>query len=395
MKKIATRIFLSLLIGFSHFIFHPLQANNDSDSLQVSLLTCGPGTDEAYQSFGHTAIRVRDLRTGTDKVFNYGVFDFNTDGFYMKFIQGKLLYYVDIERFDYFVYNYMEQNRWVREQILNLEPEKKQQLYAALEKNALPENKFYLYDFTHNNCSTQPRDLIEKTIGADFQFKEMPKANTGTFRQMIDSYMYYNEWMDFGIDLLLGRPLDEVADNKERMFLPEELMAAFDSATYKGQPLVQTSSMIYEQTPIKNPYIPGPALAAWIIVAILIIQQTRGRHVTQARGIGFVYFFITGAVGCILLFMWFGTDHVMTKWNFNLLWAFPLHLPMSFWLLRRNLPSWVKSYFFFFRILLLVMVILWAFKPQEFHMAVLPISLIGVWCVSKFYPVPKVLEQPV
>lgn len=389
------RIFLSLLIGFSHFIFQPLHANNEGDNLQVSLLTCGPGTDEAYQSYGHTAIRVKDLQTGTDKVYNYGVFDFNTDGFYMKFIQGKLLYYVDIERFDNFVYNYMEQNRWVREQVLNLDAEKKQQLYAALEKNALPENKFYLYDFTHNNCSTQPRDLIEKTLGEDFRFKEMPKANTGTFRQMIDYYMNYNEWMDFGIDLILGRPLDKVADNRERMFLPEELMAAFDSATYKGQPVVQASSMIYEQSPTKNPYLPGPALVAWIILAILIIQQTRGRQVTQARGIGFAYFFITGTVGCILLFMWFGTDHVMTKWNFNLIWAFPLHLPMSFWLLKRNLPSWVKSYFFFFRILLLVMVILWSFKPQEFHMAVLPIALIGVWCVSKFYPVPKVLEQPV
>jgi hypothetical protein len=174
------------------------------------------------------------------------------------------------------------------------------------------------------------------------------------------------------------------------MFLPEELMEGMDSALYEGRPVVKESRVIFEPQPTKSPYIPSPGLFFWVILAILIIQQTRGRNVTEARGIGFIYFFITGLVGCILVFMWWGTDHVMTKWNFNLLWAFPLHLPLSFWLLKKEIPIWVKRYFFFFRVFLLIIVILWAFKPQEFHRAVIPVCLIGVWCVSKFHPVPKV-----
>ncbi len=44
-----------------------------ADSVEVSLLTCSPGT-EVYSLYGHTAIRVKSYTTGEDWVFNYGVF---------------------------------------------------------------------------------------------------------------------------------------------------------------------------------------------------------------------------------------------------------------------------------------------------------------------------------
>ena len=48
--------------------------------LQVSLITCDPG-DDAYQMFGHTALRIRDLNNPLyDFAYNYGVFDSRRDG---------------------------------------------------------------------------------------------------------------------------------------------------------------------------------------------------------------------------------------------------------------------------------------------------------------------------
>jgi hypothetical protein len=84
----------------------------------------------------------------------------------------------------------------------------------------------------------------------------------------------------------------------------------------------------------------------------------------------------------------------MTKWNFNLLWAFPLHFPLALFLLKNQVPAWIRYYFLTHRLVLMFMLLLWAFKPQEFHQAVIPISLIAVWAISKFLPIPKVLEQP-
>ena len=46
------------------------------DSLEISLLTCAP-RQQIYSLYGHTAIRLRDVRTGLDAAVNYGIFSFN------------------------------------------------------------------------------------------------------------------------------------------------------------------------------------------------------------------------------------------------------------------------------------------------------------------------------
>lgn len=55
-----------------------------SKDATISILTCSPG-NELYSLFGHTGIRVVDKANNMDIVFNYGTFDFATQGFYFKF----------------------------------------------------------------------------------------------------------------------------------------------------------------------------------------------------------------------------------------------------------------------------------------------------------------------
>ena len=69
-----------------------------SEEAEISLLTCSPG-EAIYELFGHTAIRVKDPRQGLDLVFNYGIFDFDTPNFVVKFIRGKLLYKLGIDKY--------------------------------------------------------------------------------------------------------------------------------------------------------------------------------------------------------------------------------------------------------------------------------------------------------
>ncbi|MFM2376691.1 MAG: hypothetical protein RLZZ165_1788, partial [Bacteroidota bacterium] len=64
-----------------------------SPAATFSVLTCSPGT-ELYSVFGHTALRIRDPRAQLDWVWNYGVFEFDTPNFILKFARGRLRYYV-------------------------------------------------------------------------------------------------------------------------------------------------------------------------------------------------------------------------------------------------------------------------------------------------------------
>src|SRR6187549_1925400 len=114
MKKKACIVLL--IFNFSFLIFNSaaaqpaLPADRDTSRLRISLLTCTPG-EELYSTFGHSAYRVIDSNSVTDMVYNYGTFNFDDDGFYLKFTRGKLLYYVSIENFRDFKDLYQSTNR--------------------------------------------------------------------------------------------------------------------------------------------------------------------------------------------------------------------------------------------------------------------------------------------
>ncbi len=47
-----------------------------SPEAELSVITCGPGTEELYASFGHSAFRIQDIPNKIDRVYNYGTFRF-------------------------------------------------------------------------------------------------------------------------------------------------------------------------------------------------------------------------------------------------------------------------------------------------------------------------------
>ena len=63
-----------------------------TENTKISILTVDVA-DEAHSLYGHTALRIQDSRTGIDLVYNYGMFDFKTDNFVLKFVKGDLQYF--------------------------------------------------------------------------------------------------------------------------------------------------------------------------------------------------------------------------------------------------------------------------------------------------------------
>ncbi|MCO5231674.1 MAG: DUF4105 domain-containing protein [Chitinophagales bacterium] len=359
-----------------------LSDQQSQDSVVLSVLTCGTGTSEVYQAFGHTAVRVKNFTTGSDIVYNYGMFNFYEEGFLRKFIQGKLLYFVGVEHFDQFIGDYLLYGRSIREQVLNLDKHQVETLETALANNALPENRYYLYDFIYNNCSTQPRDLIRKAIGSDFEFAHLSTENSETIREMIDRHMTYNEWLDFGIDLLLGARLDRKADSDTRMFLPYELMVEFDSTQYHGKPIVKDSRILYHGFEQSKPNMPSPDLVFWSILFLVLLLQIFFTNSTLNKVLSISFLTIVGIVGWILVFMWWGTDHYMTKWNFNLLWAMPLYFPLAFFIPKMG--KMLSGFVNFHRIIYILLLVFWCCNPQQYHSGVIPIILILIWSLGVF-----------
>jgi hypothetical protein len=362
------------------------QQTTDSCSTTISLLTCTPG-DELYSTFGHSALRVVDKTSGTDVIFNYGSFDFYDPAFYQKFIKGKLAYFVSVDQLNDFLAEYKYNHRGVTDQVLNLTCTEKQQFIAALYENAKEENKYYRYDFNYDNCTTRLRDMLEKATGKTLQTSYQPPSSNTTFRSLIHDYLDKGQqhWSKLGIDLLLGARLDKKVSNREAMFLPDNLMAAFDSGTINGKKLViEKSDLLPAIVHEKKPSLFAPlftfGIAFFLITALSLLKTSRA-IVIFFKAFDFIFFLVCGLLGILLLYMWFGTEHAMTKNNFNLLWALPTHLIATAFLFSKK--EWIKIYFRFISFYSLTLLAAWFFLPQQMNIALLPV--VGILLVRGFF----------
>ncbi|MCP2043013.1 DUF4105 domain-containing protein [Pontibacter sp. HSC-36F09] len=352
-----------------------------SQEAKISLITCSPG-DELYAIFGHSAVRVNDPATGMDIVFNYGTFDFNEPGFYIKFIRGKLNYKLSIAYFQDFAYSYTLDNRSIYEQEMNFTEAQKQQYWQFLTNNYLPQNRFYLYDFFFDNCATRIRDGIEATFPDQVAFNIAHLDKDMSFRNLIDLYLPPQPWSDFGIDLALGAPIDQKATPYEYMFLPNYLSEGFGNATIQQDgrqvPLVGKPTVIFQNSPppasTGGPF--SPVVVWWLFFgAVALITYLDYKHRKRSRMFDVFFFLITGLLGVLLFLLWFATDHQAAANNFNLLWALPTHVVAAAFLARPVLPGWLQKYMLVTAALAFITLLLWWAWPQQLHTAVFPIAL--------------------
>ncbi len=344
------------------------QLPDTTDQLTFSLVTGSPGSD-LYAVFGHSAIRLRNHDTGQDILYNYGTFDFNTPHFYWKFLRGKLLYMLSIDRTEELSLYYRYENRALTEQIMNLNPTQKAALAAYLEWNYQPEHRYYLYDFFYDNCATVIRDVLEKQF--NLQYVNDSTRNI-TFRQLLDEYLTNMPWSDFGIDLVLGLPADKRADFRNHMFLPDYLAAHLAQATLDdGRPLLQPAQILQPRTLSDTSHHLFTPMLLFVIVALLAIAITLSKNKTLKNIFDWFVLFSCGLGGLLLAFMWFGTDHIATKWNWNILWLNPLCI-MLLWGMWRE-ASWLRIAFATYAAILWLLLLTWGWFPQQFNMAVIPI----------------------
>src|SRR5579872_6213925 len=139
------KILAIVLICSYHASFS--QATELSQQAKISVITMGPSQEELYSAFGHSGIRVYDSAQHIDAFFNYGVFDFNQPHFYLNFARGNLNYMVDAFPYGDYRDYYIEQHRFIHEQVLNLTTHQKQLVFDFLLRNIQPENQYYRYDY--------------------------------------------------------------------------------------------------------------------------------------------------------------------------------------------------------------------------------------------------------
>ena len=317
---------------------------NAMDSVEVSLLTCSPH-EEIYSLYGHTALRWNDQRTQEDMAFNWGVFNFKKPYFVLRFVFGLTDYELGVVPMKYFMEEYRRVGSSITEQVLNLTAEEKINLYQALVKNLQPENRIYRYNYFYDNCSTRPRDIIEKSVSGEVKYADKEDF-TPSYRDMIRICTRNHPWATFGNDILLGAKADFATDRRQQEFLPDHLLYDFDRAQIYAngnyRPLVKERRTIVPAgiQVIEPDFLFTPMECAYALLVIsLIIIAIEWRKKKTFRLWDALLMIAQGLVGSVLFVMLF-SQHPTTSTNLQLLLFNPLPFFFLPAVVRRRSTRW-------------------------------------------------------
>ncbi|MEW5676281.1 DUF4105 domain-containing protein [Flavobacterium enshiense] len=364
------RLFFCLVLLNSYFCTYG-QAPELSDKAEISLLTCGTG-DQLYSIYGHTALRIQDSEKGIDIVYNYGTFDFTTPNFYGKFIKGDLQYFVSTSSFDEFNYSYVLDNREITEQVLNLNPIQKQELFNELGNVLSSEKRFYTYKFIDRNCTTMVADLINSVLKTKISTK-IPDTEQ-TYRTILYGYLNNNFYENLGINLMFGLKTDRQSD---KLFLPTELQQGVSLSKNEGKNLVKEEKTVYKKVETEE------SKSLWNNYITFILFMTLPIFFSGKRKFQLAWLTVNGLLGVFFSLVGLYSLHKEVLWNYNALLMNPAFLLLVFFVLKNN-TTWVRRTVFFCGFCLSAYTIFICTKVQFFMM--LPIILtngIIVWNIFK------------
>ncbi len=233
-----------------------------AEGTRIDLYTMGPG-DDLFSKFGHAALCVSG-RTEIPICYNYGTSDFSRPiGLGWEVVRGRSQFWVSVSDLETMIASFEIEDRTIYRQALPLKGREADKLALALEHDALPENRAYVYNHFLENCSTRPRDHIDRATGGLLRRARLPERRT------------YRDYGTEGLsrasallvpagDFLMGRWVDRPIDAYAAMFIPDVLRDSVAS-TLDAAPVT-----VYERTGPEFPYRVQSGRLAILVAAILV-----------------------------------------------------------------------------------------------------------------------------
>jgi hypothetical protein len=347
--------FLFLFVFFNGFG----QQISLSEQTKVSLLTVGLG-DESHSLYGHTAIRIVDPMTHFDLVYNYGMFDFETKNFMLKFVKGDMQYYAAAYPYADFEYSYQLENRSIFEQVLNLNFEEKQHLFDALQTSLTSAENFYTYKFIDRNCTTKVIDILNRVL-TDHPIVNK-NTNAKTYREVLFQYVNHDFYQQLGINLIFGEKVDRQATV---LFLPFDLLDNLKVIQHQKKPLAQEAKLLFEAKRPTPPFSFINSIYSLIAVLLLIL-------IINKKIINVLFLSVLGLIGLLFSVIGLYSFHEELLWNYNILLLNPVLLVLVFYILKNNIKMIKKTSIFC--LVILVMYAVFMFTKIHFWI-VLPLIL--------------------
>jgi hypothetical protein len=289
---------------------------------QIDVYTMGVG-DEVFAHFGHAAICVSDVRC-----YNYGTADFSTPvPLTYAFIRGRALFWVSVIDRATMIRYYVEDDRSLWRQRLQLPDQEARDLARSLEASTSESEKYYRYHHFNDNCTTRIRDLIDRAVGGALKQKTMEPHDGPTFRDYARRGFAGYPVLLVAANLLLGRPSDHATSVWEGMFLPQIMREAIEAHLHTKPELVYARRAKDEGGPLWA----GDALLASLGLLLSAMIFAAHRFLPRAeRAVRALAGIPIGLVGLVLWILAVASAFVELRENELLAVLMPFDLALGF-----------------------------------------------------------------
>jgi hypothetical protein len=231
----------------------------------------------------------------------------------------------------------------------------------------MEKNKYYLYNFITDNCTTRVKDgLFNNTHYVPTQSQEK------SFRDKVVLAPYQKgiPWIGLGIDLLLGSFSDQKPTDQQAAFLPDLLfdqlagikklvrstsVSNFNNETAAAKPNTKDNSPLYV------------LIGFLVLYALSLIFKNKAvRVIASITDIILLLAFTLG--GCLIFYMSFVSNHTACFNNFNIMWMHPLYIIALLAYFIKN--EWISHISKVFLAAIVGLVITSYWLPQHFSIEV-------------------------
>ena len=146
----------------------------------------------------------------------------------------------------------------------------------------------------------------------------------------MNRYFYRDHWTRLGVNILLGSKIDRPMTNKDIMFLPDYLRDGVGGGTVNGKPIATAPVMLLPGSAAGLAGINGALLLTSILAMLTIAGLTIKKLRVLGKFMSGLMLFVNGLLGCLILVMWFWTDHQGCSDNLNILWCLPTNIIIAF-----------------------------------------------------------------
>jgi hypothetical protein len=290
--------------------------------------------------WGHIALIIEDRRTGENRLYDYGLFSFETDHFYTNFAKGRLLFSCGVSRAERNIAQFILTNRDVTFYTLDLPPETKELVRKFAEENVRPENRNYLYHHFKDNCATRIRDIIDLATNGQFSEAFLDAPGRFTLRQHVLRHTWFAPIPEWFMSNSMGQDIDVPITVWQEMFLPSEIGVRIEDFRYRdiyGRERNLVKSVAVINRAVDRPPVldaprrqwPRQLILSLCIAAFFGLLLAHRRKPAAAIALGLSQSLLGlffGIVGFLDFFMAFFTQHDYTWHNMNLLFVNPLLL---------------------------------------------------------------------